>query len=89
MAERKSDFAAVQPVCRTVLCDGLDDAAQQLVVVDDVEEVEGKEIAIGEGPGQRECEEKLQEQSVLTASPMHSDEVERGGGESEKAVVIF
>jgi len=36
----------ISTLVQTVLCDGLNDAAQQLVVVDNVEKMEGEEISV-------------------------------------------
>ena len=52
------------PTSLTVLCDGLDDALEQLVVVDDVEEVEGEEVALEERAHHRQSHEQLRAEQM-------------------------
>jgi len=44
---------------KTVLCDGLNDAAQQLIVVDDVEQMKCKEVTVKHDPTDRHCHKHL------------------------------
>ena len=56
---------------KTVLCDGLNDAAQQLIVVDDVEQMKCKEVTVKHDPTDRHCHKHLHTHT-------HTTELEQG-----------